>query len=82
MPMHGGGTATTQDLDARVHDRSLQIADRVLDAVESPMQPGERVLDDLLGDGLAIDQQDREADQGEAVGGVQRGHRLLVGGRS
>ena len=48
--MQCGGTATTQDLDARVHDRSLQIADRALDLVESSVQPGERILHDLLGE--------------------------------
>ena len=48
--MHCGGAAATQDLDACVHDRSLQVADRVLDVVKSSMQSGERVLHDFLGE--------------------------------
>jgi hypothetical protein len=42
--MQCSGTTATQDLDARVHDRALQVADRVLDVPESSMQSGERVL--------------------------------------
>ncbi|MCU1388378.1 MAG: hypothetical protein JWL72_1716 [Ilumatobacteraceae bacterium] len=60
-------SATPNEVHAEVDHRSLQVPDRVVDMLDVPLEPGERVLDDVLGCCAVERDRSREAEQALAM---------------